>query len=54
MPISFTPHNKVELVGCFYDIDRSRGLRWPALTSFGAVSPRARGEPRLRRSRRLH
>ena len=23
MPISFTPHNKVELVGCFYDIDRS-------------------------------
>ena len=24
MPISFTPQNKVELVGCFYDIDRSR------------------------------
>ena len=23
MPISLTPHNKVELVGCFYDIDRS-------------------------------
>ena len=23
MAISFTPHNKAELVGCFYDIDRS-------------------------------
>ena len=23
MPNSFTPHNEVELVGCFYDIDRS-------------------------------
>jgi hypothetical protein len=23
VPISLTPHNKVELVGCFYDIDRS-------------------------------
>jgi hypothetical protein len=23
MPVSFTPHNKVELVACFYDIDRS-------------------------------
>ena len=23
MRVSFTPHNKVELVACFYDIDRS-------------------------------
>jgi hypothetical protein len=22
MPVSFTPYNKVELVGCFHDIDR--------------------------------
>jgi hypothetical protein len=37
MRVSFTPHNKVELVACFYDIDRSLKV---AVTSAAAEALR--------------